>query len=102
MMMTHSINTCKSTDPKEELLIDLDATITETKLTVRTLSQIKWTIMDNPSIITNTLCSSLSRFTIEPTFCFPEFTHWAMNNYVPSMKQILYVNETRVIATINS
>ena len=41
MMMTHSINTCKSTDPKEELLINLDVAIKETKLIVATLSQIK-------------------------------------------------------------
>ena len=33
--------TCKSIDLKEELLIDLDAEIKETKLTVGTLSQIK-------------------------------------------------------------
>ena len=51
MTMTHFIKTCKSTDPKEELLIELDAAIKETKLTVGTLSQIKHTIMDNLSII---------------------------------------------------
>ena len=54
MTMTNSIKTCKSTDPKEELLIDLDAAIKETKLTVGTLSQVKQTTMDNPNIISDT------------------------------------------------
>lgn len=45
---------------------------------------------------------SLSQFTIEPTFPFPEFVHWVVKNYVPSTKQILSVDGTRVIATINS
>ena len=58
--------------------------------------------MDNPSIISDTLCSSLSQFTIEPTFPFLEFIHWAVKNYVPSTKQILSTDGTRVIATINS
>ena len=41
MTTTHFIKTSKSIDPKEELLIDLDAAIKETKLTVGTLSQVK-------------------------------------------------------------
>ena len=46
--MTHFIQTCKSTDPKEELLNDLDTVVKETKLTIETLSKIKQTITDNP------------------------------------------------------
>ena len=34
MMTMHFIQTCKSTDMKEELLIDLDVTIKEMKLTI--------------------------------------------------------------------
>ena len=101
MMTMHFIQTCKSTDPKEELLIDLDAAIKETKLTIGTLSQIKKTITDNPSIISNTFFSSLSQFIIEPTFPFSEFVHWVVKNYVPSTKQILSTDGTRVICTIS-
>ena len=60
MTMTNSIKTCKSVDPKEELLIDLDVGIRETQLIVGTLNQVKQTIMDNSNIIWHTLCSSLS------------------------------------------
>lgn len=102
MTTTHCIQTCKSTDSKEELLIDLDATIKEKKLTIGTLSQIKKTITDNPSIISDTFCSSLSKFTIQPTFPFPKFVHWAVKNYVPSTKFFLSTDRTRVICTINS
>lgn len=102
MTAPNSIKTCKSVDPKEELLIDLDAGIKETQLTVGTLNQVKQTIMNNSNIVSHTFCSSLSQFTIEPTFPFPEFIHWEVKNYVPSTRQILSTDGTRVIATINS
>ena len=60
MTTTNSIKTYKSIDPKEELFIDLDTAIKETKLKLGTLSQVKQTIMDNPNIILDTFCSSLS------------------------------------------
>ena len=87
---------------KEELLIDIDIIIKETKLTFGNLIQVKETIMDNSNIVLHTFCSSLSQFTIEPTFPFPEFIHWTVKNYVPSTRQILYADGNRVIATINS
>ena len=46
-MATSTIKTYKKADPKEELLIDLDATIKEIELTIGTLSQIKQTILDS-------------------------------------------------------
>ena len=101
-MTTNAIKTCKNVDSKEELLIDLDAAIKETELTLGTLSQIKKTILDSSNIISDALCSSLSQFTIEPTFPFLEFIHWVVENYAPSTKQILSADGTRVIATINS
>ena len=70
-MMTTAIKTCKNADPKEELLIDLDATIKETELPLGTLSQIKQTILDNSNIISSAFYSFVSQFTIEPTFPFP-------------------------------
>ena len=100
-MVTSAIKTCKSVDPKEELLIDLDATIKETKLTLGTLNQINQTILDNSNIISNSFYSSLSQFTIEPTFPFLKFVHWDEENYAPSLKQILSSNGTRVIVTVN-
>ena len=54
MTMRNSIKTCKSDDPKEGLLIELDARIKETQLTVGTLNQVKQTIMDNSNIISHT------------------------------------------------
>ena len=102
MTTTNSIKTCKSSNPKEELLIDLDIIIKENQLMVGTLNQVKQTIMDNFNIISHTFGSSLSQFTIEPTFLFPEYIHWVVKNYVPSTRQILSVDITRVIATISS
>ena len=100
-MATSAIKTCKSVDPKEELLIDLDVAINETKLTLGSLNQIKQTMLNNSNIISDSFCSSLSRFTFKPTFPFPKFVHWAVENYAPSTRQILSSYGTRVIVTIN-
>ena len=40
-MASLAIKTCKSIDPKEEYLVDLDASITENKFTLGDLNQIK-------------------------------------------------------------
>ena len=101
-MASFSIKICKSIDPKEECLVDLDASIQESRLTLGTLDHIKQVIMDNSNIISDNFCSSLSQFTFEPTFPHPEFDHWIVQNYVPSTKQILFADGSRVILTVNS
>ena len=100
-MVTSTNKTCKSANRKEELLIHLDVVFRETELTLGTLSQIKKTISDNSNIIYDSFYSSLSQFTIEPTFPFLEFVHWVVENYAPSTKQILFLDGTRVITTVN-
>ena len=100
-MASFAIKTCKSIDPKEEWLVDLDTLIQESRLTLGTLDHIKQVIMDNSNIISNNFCSSLSQFTFEPTFPYPEFVHWTVQNYVPATKQILSADGSRVILTLN-
>lgn len=101
-MASTTIKTCKSVDPNEELLVDLDASIQENRLTLGTLDQIKHIIMDNSNIISDSFCSSLSQFNFEPTFPYPEFVHWTVQNYVPSTKHVLSSDGSRVILTLNS
>ena len=74
-MASTTIKTCKLVDPKKEFLVDLDASIQENRLTLGTLDKIKQIIMDNSNIISDSFCSSLSQFTFEPTFPYPEFAH---------------------------
>ena len=100
-MASPTIKTCKLIDPKEEYLVDLDASIQETMLTLGSLNQIKQIILDNPNIISNIFCSSLSQFTLEPTFPYLEFVHWVGHNYVPSTKKIISFNGSRIIFSIN-
>ena len=40
-MASNAIKSCKLVDPKEEFLVNLDASIQENKLTLGTLDQIK-------------------------------------------------------------
>lgn len=85
-MASFAFKTGKSIDPKEECLVDLDASIQESRLILGTPDHIKQVIMDNSNIILDSFCSSLAQFTFEPTFPYPEFVHWTMQNYVPSTK----------------
>ena len=70
-MATSAMKSCKQADLKEEFLVYLDAPIRENEFTLGTLSQIKQTILDNSNIISDSFCSSLSQFVIEPTFPYP-------------------------------
>lgn len=101
-MASTATKTCKSIDPNDEFLVDLDASIQENRLTLGTLDQIKQIIMDNSDIISDSFCSSLSQFTLEPSFPYSEFVHWTVQNYIPSPKQILSSDGSRVILTLNS
>ena len=67
-MASNAIKTCKLVNPKEEFLVDLDASIQENKLTLGSLVQIKQTILDNSNIIPDSFCSSLSQFTLHLPF----------------------------------
>ena len=99
---TSAIQTCKSVDPAEAYIVDLDASIAETKFTIGDQSQIKDTIAQSPKLISKAFFSSLSQFTIEPTFPFLELIHWSAKNYAPSSRQILFADGTKVICNINS
>ena len=54
------ILTCKSIDPGEDYLIDLDAFIHETNLTFGPLSQIKQVMLNKSNMISESFCSNLS------------------------------------------
>lgn len=59
-MASPAIKFCKSVDPGEDYLVDLDASIQETNFTLGSLSQIKQTTLNNSDMISDSFCSSLS------------------------------------------
>ena len=67
-MASPAIKSYKSIDPRKDFLVDLDASIQETKFTLGSLSQIKKTILNNSDMISDSLCSTLSQFSLEPHF----------------------------------
>ena len=97
-----AIKTCKSIDLGENFLIELDAFIKETNLTLGPLSQIKQILLSNSNMISENFRSTLSQFSLEPTFPHPELVHWAVSNYVPSTKQVISYDGSRIIVSINS
>jgi len=70
-----TIQTCKSLDPKEESISDLDAKIYETMLMLGILTKIRNKLTQTPNFIPDSFSSSLFEVTIEDTFSFPNFIH---------------------------
>ena len=101
-MASPAILSCKSIDPGEDYLIDLDAFVHETSLTFGPLSHIKQLLLDNSNIISQGFCSNILQFSLEPTFPHPELVHWAVSNFVPSTKQIISYDGSKIIVSVNS
>ena len=100
-MVSPAIKSCKSIDPREDHLVDLDTSIQETRFTLGSLHQIKQTILNNSDIIYDSFCLSLSQFSLEPTFPHPEFIHWVVHKYVSSTKQVISYDGSKIIVSIN-
>ena len=74
-MASPVILSCKSIDPREDYLIDLDIFIPETSLTFGPLHHTKQLLADNSNVISQTSCSNISQSALEPTFPYPELIH---------------------------
>ena len=101
-MVFPAILSCKSIDPGEDYLIDLDAFVHETSLTFGPLSHIKQLLSDNSNIISQGFFPNVSQFSLEPTFPHPELVHWVVSNFVPSTKQIISYDGSKIIVSVNS
>ena len=101
-MASLAILSCKLIDPGEDYLIDLDAFVHETNLTFGPLSHIKQVLLNNSNMISVGFCSNISQFSLKPTFPHPELVHWAVSKYVPSTKQLISYDESKIIVSINS
>ena len=101
-MASPVILSCKSIDPREDYLIYLDAFVHETNLTFGPLNHTKQLLLDNLNIISQTFCSNVSQSSLEPTFPYPKLIHWAISNFVPSTKQIISYDGSKIIVSVNS
>ena len=93
---------CKSLDPSEDVIVDLDSPISETILRFGPLHYTKQLLADNAHAISPRLCSNLAQFSIEPTYPYPELVHWSVSNFVPSTKQIISFDGERIVLSVNA
>ena len=70
-----TFQSCKSLDPKEEFITDLDTEIYETTKILGNLTEIENKLTQMPNFIPDSFYSSLFEVTIEPTFPFLDFVH---------------------------
>ena len=93
---------CKSLDPSEDVIVDLDTPISEAILSFGPLHHTKQLLADNAHTISPRLCSNLAQFSIEPTYPYPELVHWSVSNFVPSTKQIISFDGERIVLSVNA
>ena len=101
-MATSAISSCKSIDLAEDFVIDLDVFISETTLNFGPLHHTKQLLADNSHVISQTFCSNITRFALEPTYPYLELVHWAVSNFVPSTKQVISYDGSKIILSGNS
>ena len=101
-METSAFLSCKSLDPAEDFVIDLDMSISETTLNFGPLHHMKQLLADNSHAISPRLCSNLAQFALEPTYPYPELVHWAVSNFIPSTKQIISFDGNRILLSVNA
>ena len=101
-MASSAILSCKSIDPAEDYLFDLEVFIRETTLNFGPLHHTKQLLVDNSHIISQAFCSNIAKSTLEPTFPYPELIHWVVSNFVPSTKQAISYDGGKIILSINS
>ena len=101
-MATSAFSSCKSLDPAEDVVIDLDVSISETTLNFVPLHHTKQLLADNSHAISPSFCLNLAQFTLEPTYPYPELVHWAMSNFIPSTKQIISFDGNRILLSVNA
>ena len=101
-MAASAFSPCKSINPAEDFVIDLDVSINETALNFGPLHHTKQLLADNSHAVSPRLCSNLAQFALEPTYPYPELVHWAVSNFVPSTKQIISFNGSNIILSVNA
>ena len=101
-MAASAFSSCKSLDPAEDFVIDLDTPISETTLNFGPLHHTKQLLADNPHTISPRLCSNLAQFALDPTYRYPELVHWSVSNFIPSTKQIISLDSNRILLSINA
>ena len=101
-MATSAISSCKSIDPAEDFVIDLDVFISETTLNFSPLHHTKQLLADNSHAISQSFCSNIAQFALEPTYPCPELVHWVVSNFIPSTKQVISYDGNKIILSVNS
>ena len=101
-MAASAFLSCKSLDPAEDFVVDLDTPISETILHFGPLHHTKQLLADNSQTVSPRLCSNLSQFALEPTYPYPELVHWSVSNFIPSTKQIISYDGNRILLSINA
>ena len=101
-MTTSAFLSCKSIDPAEDFVVDLDVSINETVLNFGPLHHTKQLLAENSQTVSPRLCSNLAQFALEPTYPYPELVHWAVSNFIPSTKQIISLDGNRILLSVNA
>ena len=72
---------CKDLDAEQELMVDLDGEVFETKITLGSVTELKSTIESENTLISRLIQNVVNGFVLEPTFIFREFVQCVVSSY---------------------
>ena len=101
-MATPAFSSCKSIDPAKDFVIDLDVFVNETTLNFGPLHHTKQLLANNSYTISQSFYSNLSQFALEPTYPYPKLVHWVIFDFVPSTKQVISYDGSKIILSVNA
>lgn len=76
----------------QDVVVDLDDNIFQTQVELGLVFELKSLVKVIPNIISHPVIELVKNYNIDPSYTFPELTHWSASNYVVKSKVLMNLN----------
>ena len=88
-------------EANQDVVIDLDGNIFETQVKLGLISELKSILKVFPNVISQYIIDLVKKYSIYPSYFFPEFIHWLASNYTVKNRVLMSSNDSCVLCNIN-
>ena len=82
----------RASEGNQDVVIDLDGNIFETQVELGLIYNLKSLIKVVPNVISQSVVELVKKYSIEPSYVFPELIHWSASNYVVESRVLMSLN----------
>lgn len=103
--MEESINhfpLCKKLDANQESIVDIECDVFGPIFIINPVSESKKRLHHETSHFPNSVKPSLSQFTLEQSYPFPEFIQWCVDNYSKTERVIMNSTGLKVLCWVDA